>query len=82
MEVAFSIRPADAEVYLEEDLLGTGAELANRETAMKLYPGVYVLEVSHPEHPPQRLVFGIGAEPIEVAIDLTAERADRRSRIR
>ncbi len=81
--VSFSIRPADAAVDLDGEPLGTGAELAARGTAMRLRPGVYVLEVVHPEYPPQRLVFGISsADPIEVAVDLTAERVGRRSRIR
>ena len=83
MAVSFSIRPADAAVYLDDELLGAGGELTARETAMRLHPGVYVLEVEHPDHPPQRLVFGISSgDPIEVAVDLTADRAGRRSRIR
>jgi hypothetical protein len=50
---------------------------------MRLRPGVYVLEVTHPDHRFQRLVFGVQAEePLEVVVDLTAERVGRRSRIR
>ena len=83
VEVRFSIRPAAASVYLDDEPIGTGDELMSRETAMRLRPGVHVLEVVHPEYPTQRLVFGASsADPIEVQIDLTTERAGRRSRIR
>ncbi len=82
-QVRFSIEPPDAEVYLDDDYLGTGADLAIREEALVLSPKVYVLEVSHPDHRPQRLVFGINSEdPKEVLIDLTADRVGRRSRVR
>ncbi len=81
--VRFSIAPPEARVYLDDELLGTGAELNGRRLAMMLRPGVYVLEVAHPDYRLQRLVFGVQAEePMEVAIDLTAERIGRRSRIR
>ncbi len=81
--VSFSIRPADAAVDLDGERLGTGSELAARPEAMRLRPGVYVLEVEHPEYPPQRLVFGVSTpDPIVVTVDLTTDRVGRRSRIR
>lgn len=81
--VSFSIAPAEARVYLDDELLGTGTELNGSRQAMMLRPGVHVLEVEHPDYRLQRLVFGVQAEePMEVAIDLTAERVGRRSRIR
>ena len=83
VDVTFSIRPAAATVYLDDEPLGTGDELMRRDGAMRLRPGVHVLEVVHPEYDTQRLVFGLSsADPIEVQIDLTTERAGRRSRIR
>lgn len=81
--VRFSIAPADAEVYLDDEFLGTGAELGAREQPLLLRPGVYVLEVTHPDLRDQRLVFGFRSdEATDVRIDLTAERPRRRSRIR
>ncbi len=80
--MTFEITPPAAKVYLDDDLLGTGAELGGRPATI-LRPGVYVLEVTHPDHRFQRLVFGVRpAEPMEVVVDLTAERVGRRSRIR
>ncbi len=77
--VSFAIQPADAAVILDGERLGIGSDLAS----MRLRPGVYVLEVEHPEYPPQRLVFGVSSpDPIVVTVDLTTDRVGRRSRIR
>ena len=82
-EVRFSIRPADAEVYLDDDYLGTGAELAALAQSRLYAPGVHVLEVTHPDHRPQRLVFGVSSDDsTHVLIDLSIDRVGRRSRIR
>ncbi len=79
--VSFAVAPADASVYLDDDYLGNGEALA--QEAMLLRPGVHVLEVTHPDMRAQRLVFGVSSEePLEVLIDLAAERAGQRSRIR
>lgn len=78
----FDVQPPDAEVYLDDDYLGTGAELADFDRELRFRPGVHVLEVSHPDHPPQRLVFGLNGEPLDLVIDLAADRPSRRSRIR
>lgn len=81
-EVEFSVQPADAKVYLDDRLLGDGRSLAD-QGSLQLPPGVYVLEVEHPGHEPQRLIFGVnGNETTEVAVDLTSERGRRRSRVR
>ena len=82
VDVKMRIHPADAKVYLDDELLGTAAEVI--ETGFKEYPpGVYVLEVTHPDHPAQRLVFGVsGDQPVSVQIDLTESRPSKRSRVK
>ena len=82
-EVRFSILPADAEVFLDDDYLGTGAELAALEESLRYLPGVHVLEVTHPDYRPQRLVFGVSSnDSAHVLIDLSIDRVGRRSRIK
>ncbi len=82
-EVRFSVLPPDAEVYLDDDYLGTGAELAALEEAPTFPPGVHVLEVTHPDYRSQRLVFGVSdSDPAHILIDLSIERAGRRTRVR
>ncbi len=81
--VEFSVHPADARVYLDDDYLGTGAEIATIENGHSFAPGVHVLEVTHPEYRPQRLVFGVQSEEqTHVVIDLATDRVGRRSRIK
>ena len=82
-EVKFSVLPADARVYLDDDYLGTGAELASLEQASMFPPGVHVLEVKHPDYRPQRLVFGVSdSDPAHVLIDLSIDEVGRRTRIK
>lgn len=76
--ISMSVRPADALVYLDGELLGTAGSLSQ----LDLPPGVYVLEVEHAELTGQRLVFGVDEEPLSVAIDLAADRPSRRSRVK
>lgn len=81
--VVFSIQPADAEVFLDNDSMGSASEVNGRQDGWVLDPGVHVLEVVHPQHKTQRLVFGVGSgEPMEVLVDLGASTPQRRSRIR
>ena len=81
-EVKLSILPADSEIYLDDDYLGTGAELAALDAQM-FAPGVHVLEVSHPDYRTQRLVFGVSSsDPTHVLIDLSIDRVGRRSRVK
>ena len=83
VDVTYRITPEDAQVFLDDDLLGLAGDLNQGGLADTLKPGVHVLEVIHPDHRSQRLVFGVSsAEPIEVLVDLTTERVGRRSRIR
>ena len=82
-EVKFSVLPADARVYFDDDYLGTGAELAALEEPPTFPPGVHVLEVTHPDYRSQRLVFGVsGSDPAHVLIDLSIDRVGRRTRVR
>ncbi len=82
-EVKFSVLPADARVYLDDDFLGTGDELAALEETPLFSPGVHVLEVTHPDYRPQRLVFGVrDTDPAHVMIDLSIDRIGRRTRIK
>jgi hypothetical protein len=77
--VELVIRPADAEVYLDDRWLGTGSDLT---TPRMLRPGVYVLAVEHPDYGSQRLVFGVGGQgPLRAVMDLTAQRPGRRARV-
>jgi hypothetical protein len=82
-EVKFSVLPADARVYFDDDYLGTGAELAALEQPPMFSPGVHVLEVTHPDYRSQRLVFGVSdSDPAHVLIDLSIDRVGRRTRVR
>ncbi|MCP4658368.1 MAG: hypothetical protein GY856_23385 [bacterium] len=82
VELRLTIRPAEAEVFLDDHFLGSGNELSARSKPLVLPPGVHVLEVDHPDHPPQRLIFGLGSDsPVKAVIDLTIQRPGRRARI-
>jgi len=82
VELQLNIRPATAEVSLDDRYLGTGDELNARAELLVLPPGVHILEVHHPDYPPQRLIFGVSSEgPIRAVIDLAADRPGRRARI-
>ncbi len=82
-EIRFSVLPAGARVYLDDDYLGTGAELAALDAAALFPPGVHVLEVTHPDHRSQRLVFGVSdSDPAHVLIDLRVDRIGRRTRVK
>ncbi len=81
--VTFSVQPADAKVFLDDDHLGSGGSLGTLGDGLVIGPGVHVLQVTHPDFKTQRLVFGVGSgEPMEVIVDLTADTPQRRSRIR
>ena len=83
VQILYRIYPEDAEVYLDGELLGTATTLNSGEAFAELLPGVKVLEVSHPEHGNQRLVFGVGRKnPLEIVVDLTTDKIGRRSRVR
>ncbi len=82
-EIRFSVLPPDARVYLDDDYLGTGAELAALDEAPLFPPGVHILEVTHPDYRPQRLVFGASdSKPAHVLIDLSIDKIGRRTRVR
>ena len=74
------VDPPAAEVYLDDDYLGTGETLGQ---AMELTAGVHVLEVEHPDYPPEQLVFSLStADEILVEVDLEGDRRGHKSRIR
>ncbi len=76
----FRVQPADAQVFLDDRLLGEGAALSAQLEAMVLDAGVYMLEVRHPDHRSERLFFGVYADTeVEVEIDLTRRDGRRRS---
>ena len=76
--VAVSIRPQDAEVFLDDEPLSLEAG----NTLVDLAPGVYLVEVVHPDFVRQRLFFGVDDAPVSVTVDLTADRPNRRSRVK
>jgi hypothetical protein len=79
-KVSFSIHPTDAQVFLDDRLLGDGATLVE---PLKLAPGVYVLSIEHKDFEVQRLIFDVTAEETtQVTVDLTSERGRRRSQVR
>lgn len=82
-EVQFSVSPSDAKIYLDDDYLGTGGELASLENGQSFAPGVHVLEVTHPDYRSQRVVFGVTPnDETHVLVDLAVDRVGRRSRIK
>jgi len=69
-------------VTLRARVEGTALELTSGDP-FALPPGVYVLEVTHPDFQSQRLVFGVDAEDsVHVVVDLTTDRPNRRTRVR
>ena len=79
-EISIRVEPADAEIYLDDELIGTGVTVES--SLSSLAPGIYVLEISHPDFSPQRLVFGVSSDPVSITIDLTADRPSRRARVK
>jgi len=76
----FRVQPADAQVFLDDRLLGEGAALSGQGEAMVLDAGVYMIEVRHPDHRSERLFFGVYADTeVEVEVDLTRRDGRRRS---
>ncbi len=72
------IHPAEAEVFLDDRRL---RDLD--DTPRTLEAGVHVLEISHPDFPNERLVFGMGsAGNVEIEIDLRESKSGRRTRLR
>ena len=77
----FAIQPSDATVYLDDRRLGNGEELLDADP-MSFAAGVHVLEVSHPDHPDERLVFGLGsAGDLHIAVDLLESKPTRRTQL-
>jgi len=80
-QVRFAVTPPEAEVFLDQRRLGTGAELVRGEPA-RVAAGVHVLRVTLDGFPDERLIFGV--EPsaqVVVEIDLAETRSSLRTRL-
>lgn len=78
--LSLSIHPADARVYLDSEPLGRADAVVSALNSLD--PGIYVLEVLHENHLPQRLVFGVTEFPVSIAIDLSSDRPGGRARVK
>lgn len=77
----FAVAPADAVIFLDDRRLGI-AERVNAAAPLALDAGVHVLEISHPDHADERIVFGLGsAAAMRIEVDLQQSRPSRRSRL-
>lgn len=78
--IELSVQPAEAKIYLDDRYLGTAAEVAAKGGALRVDSGVHVLQVTHPAHKPERMVFGVAAGGgVKVEVDLSGQRLIRRS---
>lgn len=76
-----TIQPADAEVFLDDRLLTSIGDTAGG-LGVAAAPGIHVLEITHPEHDAERLVFAVDPEQtVAIAIDLRETKPRRRTRI-
>jgi hypothetical protein len=81
-QVFLSVHPSNAAVYLDDDLLGSGDSLSESLAPFVLDSGVHVLEVVHPQYPPQRLVFGMPSEGrLLIEFDLEGDRRGRKAKV-
>ena len=77
------IEQPEAAVYLDEDLLGTGEEVASLDEPLQISAGVHVLSVEHRDFGAERLVFAApSAEAILIEINLSGNRSGRKARLR
>ncbi len=82
-EVYLWIEQSEAAVYLDEDFLGTGEEIANLSVPLEMPSGVHVLSVEHRDYGSQRLVFASPSEEaILIEVNLSGNRNGRKARIR
>ncbi len=82
-QVFLSVHPANAAVYLDDELLGSGDTLAAGQEPLVLGSGVHVLEVVHPQYPTQRLMFGMpSAGRLLIEFDLEGDRRGRKARVK
>lgn len=82
-DVYLWIEQPKAEVYLDEDYLGTGEEIASLEVPVTMRAGVHVLSVEHGQLGTERLVFASpSADAILIEVDLAGDRRGRKARIR
>jgi hypothetical protein len=79
--IRLSVQPAGAEVVLDDRRLGSASDVSRGQDHVTR-PGIHVLEVTHPGHRAERLVFAVDPESIvRLVIDLRETRASRRTRI-
>jgi hypothetical protein len=68
-----SIAPADAAVYLDGRLLGSGSELGGLHSGLLVDPGDHLLEVVRPGYQPRELDFRVASgEDVDLEIALSA----------
>lgn len=63
--VEFSVEPADAVVYIDGRLVGSGEELAGQDQPLLVDPGSHVVEVSRPGYEDQKLEFTVESGSVE-----------------
>ncbi|NJL27220.1 MAG: hypothetical protein HC897_04680, partial [Thermoanaerobaculia bacterium] len=78
--IELTVHPPEAAIYLDDRYLGTAAEVAAKGGSLRVDSGVHVLQVLHPSHKPERMVFGVASEgAVKVEVDLSGQRLIRRS---
>lgn len=78
--IELSVQPPEATIYLDDRYLGTAAEVAAKGGSLRVDSGVHVLQVLHPAHKPERMVFGVASGGgVKVEVDLSGQRLIRRS---
>lgn len=65
------VQPADAVVYLDGRLLGSGAQLSSLHSALMIDPGAHLLEVTRPGYVPEERQFeAVKGEDVALRIEL------------
>ncbi|MEM7349631.1 MAG: hypothetical protein AAF657_02420 [Acidobacteriota bacterium] len=82
-QVYLWIEQGEAEVYLDEDFLGTGDEITSLDDPLSVPAGVHVLSVEHRDYGAEKLVFASPADDaILIEINLSGNRSGRKARLR
>lgn len=82
-QVYFWIQQPEADVVLDGESLGTGADIDDLDGPIELSAGVHVLVTEHPDFGSERLVFSVpSGKEILVEINLSGNRSGRKARVR